>query len=123
MISDISGMKTKEMSIRHNGQGSPLVFEYLAPNRKINSNHTIKNNDHINFTSNLKDDQTLWVETYISHIKPISSALLSDTMEWYIDDNKSIMIKALLDGGAVEIKILTPIIDNRVKETKDNMRD
>ena len=48
----------------------------------------------------------------VGYVKPISSALLSDTIEIYADENKPLKFIIQMDES-IDVVILTDIIDNR----------
>ena len=111
-INDIKTM-SDQISIKQEDQDGQLLIEYITKNKKIRSTHYISNNNKINFTSKLKDAESFRVDLKVDYIKPISASQLADYMIWYLDENKPTMFKAVIDEGAIEIKILTEIIDER----------
>ena len=79
----------------------------------IKSYHIVRNNKNINLVSKLRDDESFRVSFNIDYVKPISSALLSETIVIYAHEAKPLMFSILMDKNSVEIKILTEIIDDR----------
>lgn len=114
MISDIRAF-SDQITIRQDGKGEPLIFEYMKSDKKIKSYHIVRNNNSINFSSKLQDDDTFRVSFKIDYVKPISSALLSENIIIYAHESKPLMFSILMDKSTVEIKILTEIIDERNK--------
>lgn len=112
MISDIRTF-SDQITIRQDGPNEPLIFEYTKHDKKVKSYNIVRNNKNINFISNLKDDETFRVSFNIDYVKPISSALLSENITIYAHENKPLMFSIYMDKSAVELKILTEIIDDR----------
>ena len=112
MISDIRAF-SDQITIRQDGPKEPLIFEYMKSDKKIKSFHIVRNNKLISFTSNLKEDETFRVSFKIDYVKPISAALLSENIIIYAHENKPLMFSILMDKNAIELKILTEIIDER----------
>jgi hypothetical protein len=118
IINDIKSM-SNELSIYQNTADSPLVMGYVTPDRKIRSEHYIKNNNKIKLKSYLNENKSFRANLKIDYIKPISSSQLNDNIQWFIDENKGSMIKTVIDNGTIEIKIITEIIDERNEVLED----
>ena len=73
----------------------------------------MRNNSIIKFVSNLKTDETFRVSFKIDYVKPISAAILSETITIYAHEDKPMCFSIGLDKNAVDVKILTEIIDER----------
>jgi hypothetical protein len=115
-INDIKTMST-ELSITQEDKDSSLIFEYLTPNKKIQSKHTVKNNEKIKLQSNLTEDcESFRVDIKIDYLKPIASSQIADDVIILVDENKFLMTKSYIDNKTVEIKTLTEIIDERPEE-------
>lgn len=112
MVSDIKSFSDL-ITIRQDGPDEPLLFDYIKSDKKIKSLHIIKNNRSIGLQSNLDSDDTFRTSFKTDYIKPISSALLSDSIEIYADENKPLMFIIQMDDKAIEMKILTDIVNNR----------
>jgi hypothetical protein len=110
-INDIKSIAS-DMSITQEDGNSPLEIEYISKNKKIKSNHVVKNKKKINLISNV-DEIAFRVDIKVDYIKPISSAQIADNITIMVDENKAFMTRATIDDGAIEIKTLTEIIDNR----------
>jgi hypothetical protein len=115
MISDIKSF-SDVATIKQEGPDDPLMFEYIKCDKKIKSTNIVKNSKAICLQSNLNEDDTFRTSFKVEYVKPISSAVLADNIEIYTDENKPLMFIAHLDGKAVEMRILTDIIDNRSTE-------
>jgi hypothetical protein len=114
-INDIKTMSS-QLSITQEDSESPLVFEYLTPNKKIQSKHTVKDSAKIKLESNIDDDSSFRVDLKVEFIKPISAAQIADEVCILVDEKKSFMTKAFIDEGTIEIKTLTEIIDDRPED-------
>jgi hypothetical protein len=112
MISDIKSF-SNQITIKQDSVDDPLMFEYVKDDKKIKSLHIVKNSETVRLKSTLKDDDTFRTSFKIDYVKPISSALLSEHIDIYADENKPLMFITHMDNGTVELKILTDIIDNR----------
>jgi len=117
-VSDIKSMSS-QLSITQEDNESPLIFEYLTENKRIQSKHTVKDSSKIKLESNLADGETFRVDVCIDYLKPISSSQIADDITILVDENKSFMTKAYIDGGTIEIKTLTEIIDDRPEDEDD----
>jgi hypothetical protein len=116
-INDIKTMST-ELSITQEDINSPLIFEYLTRNKKIQSKHTVKNNEKIKLQSNLSEDsESFRVDIKIDYLKPIASSQIAEEVIILVDENKYLMTKSYIDNKTVEIKTLTEIIDERPEDT------
>ena len=112
MISDIRAF-SDQITIRQDSCSDPLIFEYTKQDKKVKSYHIVRNNKNISFTSKLKDDETFRLSFKIDYVKPISAALMSESIIVYAHENKPLMFSILMDKSTVELKILTEIIDDR----------
>lgn len=117
-IGDIKTMSS-QLSITQEDMESPLVFEYLTPNKKIQSKHTVKDSNKIKLVSELSSGESFRVDVKIDYIKPISAAQIADEVIIMTDENKAFMTKAYIDNEAIEIKTLTEIIDDRPDEEEE----
>ncbi len=111
VVSDIKTF-SDQMTIRQDGPDDNLMFEYIKNDKKVKSLYTIKNNSSVNLKSKLSEDDTFRTSIKIDYIRPISSALLSENITIYADENKPMMFIINMDP-AVEMRILTQIVDNR----------
>lgn len=113
MISDIKSF-SDQVTIRKDGPGpdDKLIFEYVKTDKKIKSEHVIKNSQAISLRDKLGPDDNFRTSFKIDHVKPISAALLSENIEIYSDENKDLKFIVNMDN-AIEIIILTQIVDLR----------
>jgi len=114
-INDIKTMSL-QLSITQEDSESPIVFEYLTENKRIQSKHTVKDGKKIKLESYLSDDKSFRVDVRIDYIKPIAASQIADEIKILVDENKSFMTIAYIDDGSIEIKTLTEIIDERPDE-------
>jgi hypothetical protein len=112
MISDIRAF-SDQITIRQDSVDEPLVFEYTTQDKKINSENIVRNNKLIKFESNIRDDDTFRTSFKIDYVKPISSALLSENITIYAHERKPLMFLVNMDNDAIDLRILTKIIDER----------
>ncbi len=117
-VSDIKSMSS-QLSITQEDNDSPLIFEYLTENKRIQSKHTVKDSSKIKLVSNLDDGESFRVDVCIDYLKPISSSQIADDINILVDENKAFMTKSYIDGGTIEIKTLTEIIDERPESDED----
>ncbi len=111
-ISDIKTISS-QLSIIQESVDAPLTIEYASANKKIQSRHMVKNPEKIKLESNLSGDESFRMSLKIDYIKPISSSHIADEIIIMCDENKRFMTKAEIDGGTIEIKTLTEIVDER----------
>jgi hypothetical protein len=112
MISDIRSF-SDQATIRQDGYDEPLTFEYIKNDKKVKSLHVAKNSKSISLESTLDEDDTFRTSFKVDYVRPISSAVLAEHITIYADENKPLMFIIQMDDKAVEMKILTDIIDNR----------
>ena len=117
-VGDIKSM-SPQLSITQEDNESPLIFEYLTVNKRIQSKHTVKDSHKIKLESNLEDGESFRVDVCIDYLKPISASQISDDITILVDENKCLMTKSYIDGGTIEIKTLTEIIDERPDDDDD----
>lgn len=111
MITEIKAM-SDQLSIIQDDARSPLSFEYLTANKKIQSRHIVKEKDRIKLISQVNDDG-FRVDIVVDHINPISKAQISENIKLCVDENKPLMTISYVDDNAIEIITLTNIIDSR----------
>ena len=103
-------------SVTQENADSPLEIGFVSANKKVRARHIVKNQDKIKLKSKLTNDDSFRVDVNVDYIRPISSAHIADDVTILVDENKKIMTKAYIDGGTIEIKTLTEIIDDRPKD-------
>ena len=118
-VGDIKAM-SPQLSITQEDSESPLIFEYLTINKRIQSKHTVKDSNKIKLESNLQDGESFRVDVCIDYLKPISASQISDDITILVDENKCLMTKSYIDNGTIEIKTLTEIIDERPEDDDDD---
>jgi hypothetical protein len=114
MISDIRTF-SDEITIRKDSELDPLIFEYSKGDKKIISYHIVQNTKNIKLVSKLQSNESFRVSFKIDYVKPISSAMLSENITIFAHENKPLLFYINMDKNAIELKILTEIIDNRNK--------
>lgn len=108
MISDVRSF-SDELSIKQEGQSQPLVFEYVTADKKIRSENIVKNNKNIKFTSKIAKNNIFKTTFKVDYVKPVSSALLADSITIYASEEKQLMFKIDIDD-AIDLRILTDIM-------------
>lgn len=114
-VNDIKTMSL-QLSITQEDANSPIVFEYLTENKRIQSKHTVRDGKKIKLESNLAEDKSFRVDIRIDYIKPIAASQIADEIRILVDENKAFMTIAYIDNGTIEIKTLTEIIDERPED-------
>ncbi len=112
LISDVKLFAT-ELSVVQEEPKGLISFEYMDEDSNIDSKHYIINNDNLKCKSELCDDAGFRTSFNIDYVKPLSSQMLSETLDWLLDEEKKMMFKIHLDEGKdrdVDFKILTKII-------------
>jgi hypothetical protein len=112
MVSDVKTF-SDILVIRQDDRDENLMLEYIKHDKKIKSLHNMKNSAAINLRSALTEDETFRTSIKIDYIKPLSSALLSESIEVYADEIKPLKFIINLDEKCIQICILTDIIDQR----------
>lgn len=115
MIADLKSFAS-QVAICQDGPGSPLVFEYITVDRQVSSRNVVRENELIKFKSKLEEGDTFRVGFHVDYVKQISSALLADNVTIYAHEGKPLMFVVEMDDGAIQLQILTDIIDNRDAE-------
>jgi hypothetical protein len=113
MVSDIKSF-SDQITIKQDGKGEPIRFEYTKRDKKIRSYRTVKNSKSINLESKLKEGETFRVSFKIDYIKPISSALLADEITICAHEGKPLLFIVTMDKQTVDMRILTDVITTRV---------
>lgn len=111
-ITDINSF-SDQITILQDSNTDPLMFEYITPDKKIVSHNVVRNDKNIKFNSNLGEDESFRVSFKTDYVKPVSSALLSEYINIYAHESKPLLFVIKMDEGAVELRILTKIIDER----------
>lgn len=120
-ITEIKGL-SKTLAISQENRLSPLIFEYITENRKIQSQHVITDQSRITLHSSLAlprsskntvasdaRDTSFRIDINIDHIAPIAKSQIDDKIIVQIDEDCDFMTKTLIDG-VFEIRTLTQLI-------------
>lgn len=111
MINNMSAF-TNQVSIELHSSNDPLLFQYLSRDNKIKHTTTIKNN-LFTLKQELEDNDTFHTSFVLDHVKAISSALISENIMIYADENRPLLFINYLDNNCIEVRTLTNIIDKR----------
>ena len=85
-VNDIKTM-TLQLSITQEDAESPIVFEYLTENKRIQSKHTVKDGKRIKLESTLDEYHSFRVDVRIDYIKPIATSQIADDVRILVDDD------------------------------------
>jgi hypothetical protein len=108
-INDMKSL-SKTVSVCQDAPDAPVQFIYAKEiNRKIRSRHTITKTSDVGLVSKLKAGNTFRVTFDLGYVKPISHAQLGNHVTLMLDENRPLMIKAMLSPD-IEVKVLTCII-------------
>lgn len=111
-INDIKSI-SDQLTITQTDYNKPLLFKYNAGDKKTKVTHIVTDREKIKFNSKLKEHDMFKITVNTEYIKPISSSQLAEAIQIYIDENKKMMFKAMLDNDSIEIKVLTSTIEER----------
>ena len=112
IISDANNHRSNKIYIRQNGKNSPLIIEYTPECGRYKTYNPFKNLKEIKLKSNIGEDETFSIAILVDRLKPISSIIPSDTIEFKLSKTKDMIMIAKLDNNVIEITILTEIVLN-----------
>ncbi len=112
IITDANNHKSTKIYIRQNGKNSPLIIEYTPECGRYKTYNPFKNLEEIKLKSNIGVDESFSVAILVDRLKPISSIIPSDTIEFKLSKTKKVIMTAKLDNSVIEITILTEIVLN-----------
>jgi hypothetical protein len=99
-ISDIKTMSL-QLSIIQEDPEAPLMFKYINKNKHIQSTHAVKDNASVKLISNVETGNSIRVDIRVDHLKPISSAMISDDIYILVDENRALMTKSFIDNSTI----------------------
>jgi hypothetical protein len=108
MIMDVKTF-SNELTIKQESFDDDLQFEYTSEDKKIKSFHIVKNPEKIKFVSNLTEEDTFRISVLNDHIKPISSCVISDNIDFIMLNNEPILGLLYIENEPIEIRVLTNI--------------
>jgi hypothetical protein len=111
MINNMAAF-TDQVSIELHSANDPLLFQYLSRDNKIKHTTTIRNNMFV-LKQQLDENDTFRTSFVIDYVKAISSSLISDSITVYADEDRPLLFTNVIDGGCIEVRTLTNIIDKR----------
>jgi hypothetical protein len=111
-IADIKTLSSY-IAIRKDSIEDPLTIDYTSGDKQIKTVTVFPNNKDINIKSKLGQGDSFHIHVSLDFLKPISSSLLSDTIVLYAHESKPLLFVANMDTGAIIVKVLTDIIDDR----------
>lgn len=110
IIDDANHHKGTHLYIKQYGKGYPLIIDYKPDHGRFESSNPFGDPDEINLKSRIGEDEIFSVAIQINHLKPISSTILSDEIEFRASKTKPLIITAYLDSKAITVKVLTNIV-------------
>jgi len=108
MLSNVR-LFSDQITIRQDSPTDYLMFEYKNTLKRICSKNVVKNNKKIRLQSALSEGETFHLNFKIDYIKPISTALATETIAIWAHETKSLAFIVALDNGTAEVKILTDL--------------
>lgn len=112
MIADIKGF-SDQVTVRQDSIEHPLAFEYITRDKKIKSEDIVRNPNSIKFVSQIAPNDIFRASFHVDHVKPISSAILVETVQIAVHDAKPLRFSIEIDEPIAKMCILTDIIDDR----------
>lgn len=104
---------TKQVSIELHSSTDPLIFQYRSEDNKIKHTTIFNNKNIFTLRNNIEDGDTFHTSFKLEYVKAISSSLISEYIEICADENKPLLFINEVDGGCIEVRTLTQIIDKR----------
>ena len=108
VINDISKFSNIFEIQRYNG--IELQFPYETDGQIIVARNTFNDPKTIDLKSTLKKGDIFSVSTYIDNIKALSTSLISEHVEIFVDKKNDMVYKLAVEDSAVEILVYTEII-------------
>ncbi len=110
---DLKYAESTQMIFTQDDCDSPLAMKYTDKSRKGSSKILFNDYEKINFVSKLEKDETFRVSIVLEDLKAISTSLMADTIQIYLDERKDMLLVADMDDGTIEVRVLIKIVDNR----------
>jgi hypothetical protein len=108
LVTDI-GLFSNTLTITKVGV-TPLTFTYTSKDKTVKSKHVVHCPENISLVANVADDDIFSASVQIDYIKPLSGALLSESVSIFADSNKNMIFNAVIDDGSVTLMISTCIL-------------
>jgi hypothetical protein len=114
-VSDIKTL-SPQIAITQDDNQSPLVIQYISPNCRVHSKHTMKDSKIINLDSRLPDGESFRIDVLLDYLKPIASSQITDRISILVDEQRPFMTRALINDDTIEIKTITEIINEQPED-------
>lgn len=99
------GAATQKFSIEKMGKDLPLQLTYMSNGIHLSSDY--KDEAKIELFNNLGDDDMFSVTLRIDYVKPITRALVSKSIEIYVDTQEPARFKISTDDGVCNLYVYT----------------
>ena len=108
VISDI-GRFSKDFTVESR-QGTQLSFPYDSNSKTIEVNHVFTNPELFKINSKLADNQLLSTTVRIEYIQSLATALLSDTIQIFVDNEEMMVFRATIDNDTFTLLLAVKIV-------------
>lgn len=106
-INDIDRVKTKTFTIEMEKNGK-LLIKY-DKTKMLSLDSIYKDNNKIKLTCELPEDDMLSVPIEVKNIKNLSQTNIGEEITVYVDKEKPILFKSILDNGVCELSVFTNV--------------
>ena len=114
IIGDAGNHHGLHIYILQEGRDGPLKIEYSPPSLRFGSSNTFENHKEINLVSTLEEDELFSVAINIEFLKPISSIIPTEKINFRVSKTKPLIMIAYLEDKAITIYILTKIVSENI---------
>lgn len=111
IINDISKFNN-EFTIERK-KGIILSFPYDTNSKNVDVNHIFLNEKIFKIKSTLSEDDLLSTTVNIEYIHSLATSLISDAVEVFVDKEKMMVFRCVIDDGTFELLICVDIINYR----------
>lgn len=108
VIGDISKF-SKDFTVERRS-GIPLSFPYDSNSKTIDVNHVFTNPDLFKITSTLHEHEMLSTSVRIEYIQSLATALLSSTIDIYVDHENMMIFKTTVDDDTFTLILAVKIV-------------
>lgn len=108
VIGDISKF-SKDFTVERRA-GLPLSFPYDSNSKTIDVNHVFTNPELFKITSTLQDNEMLSTSVRIEYIQSLATALLSNTINVYVDHENMMIFKTTVDDDTFTLTLAVKIV-------------
>lgn len=108
LINDISRFSSKFTIQRF--KNIPLQFPYNTEGKTIEVSHVFTDESACNIRSTIEKGDIFDTSVNIHYIKALSSSLISENIDFFVDKEKKIVFKSNIDNGTLELITCCEII-------------